>query len=114
MIARIEFLQNINETTLPIIKLTKSRNGKTGTATFIFINPNSLTNVYLWKKKIHSLTLISNKQTIKTTDIMIFFKNGQPFLIKGIFIFKNSEEWFLFLNFMRDYSKQSGLSFSEK
>jgi photosystem II protein len=36
---RIEFIKGISETTLPIIKLTKSRNGKTGTATFIFINP---------------------------------------------------------------------------
>jgi photosystem II protein len=36
---RIEFVKGISETTLPIIKLTKSRNGKTGTATFIFIKP---------------------------------------------------------------------------
>ena len=44
-------------------------------------------------------------------DISIIFKGGQPFLIKAILIFKNSEEWFNFLQFMNLYSKQTGLSF---
>jgi hypothetical protein len=39
MNAYIEFIDEKPESSLPIIKLTKSKNGKTGTATFIFIYP---------------------------------------------------------------------------
>ena len=39
MVVEIQFIEGLKETTLPIIKLTKSRNGKTGTATFIFLKP---------------------------------------------------------------------------
>ena len=36
----IQFLEGKKESVLPIVKLTKSKNGKTGTATFLFKNPD--------------------------------------------------------------------------
>lgn len=114
MMIAIEFLAGLKETCLPVIKLTKSRNGKTGTATFIFIQPNIFTTIHFQKSGFNSITLISEKERIISNDITLFFKNGKPFLVKAIFIFKNAIEWFTFLNFMRDYSKETGLSFSEK
>jgi photosystem II reaction center protein Psb28 len=50
---------------------------------------------------------------IKTTDISLLFLKGKPFLIKSIFLFKNSKEWFNFLSFMQQYSQEIGLSFTE-
>jgi hypothetical protein len=38
MTVQIQFIDGFFETTLPLIKLTKSINGKTGTATFILLN----------------------------------------------------------------------------
>ena len=40
MSVEIQFIKGKKETSLPIIKLTKSVNGKTGTATFLFIYPD--------------------------------------------------------------------------
>lgn len=114
MVIRIEFLKGIKETTLPVIKLTKSRNGKTGTATFIFIRPNIFQSVFSKKSSFDSISLILNKEKITSNDIILFFKEGKPFLLKAVFIFKNSNEWFRFLSFMRDYSKDTGLAFSDK
>jgi photosystem II protein len=114
LITEIQFLKDFKETTLPIIKLTKSRNGKTGTATFIFIEPNIFSLLTYQKFTIHGIYLIWEKKEIITNDIKIMFKNGKPFLIKAIFIFKNAKEWFNFLNFMTYYSKETGLSFAEK
>lgn len=111
---RIEFIPGIKELSLPVIKLTKSRNGKTGTATFIFIQPLLFRNMHFQKMSFDSLSLISNKQKIISNDIIIVFKEGKPFLVKAIFVFKNKKEWFYFLRFIRDYSKETGLSFSEK
>jgi photosystem II protein len=110
----ITFIEGYKETNLPIIKLTRSRNGKTGTATFIFIEPTLFKLFYFEKVELTSISLIGSQEKIITNDLTLFFKNGKPFLVKAIFLFKNSTEWFTFLNFMREYSKETGLAFSEK
>lgn len=114
MIIGIEFFKGYQETSLPLIKLTKSRNGQTGTATFLFIHPTVFQTFYSKKLPFESLSLIFHKEIIQSKDITIFFKEGKPFLIKVVFLFKNSFEWFTFLKFMHEYSKETGLSFSEK
>tara|TARA_B100000242_G_C42834638_1_gene387735 strand:- start:242 stop:583 length:342 start_codon:yes stop_codon:yes gene_type:complete len=109
----IEFIKNKKELTLPIIKLTKSRNGKTGTATFIFIQPSLFLSSNFQINSINGMYLIWENNKIETKDIEIFFKNGRPYIIRAILIFKNSTEWFHFLNFMNYYSKETGLSFNQ-
>ena len=111
MNVRIEFIENKKELTLPIIKLTKSLNGKTGTATFIFIKPSLFDNKYQINT-INGMYLLWENKKIETKEIEIFFKNGNPYVIKSLLIFKNSKEWFHFLNFMNSYSKETGLSFN--
>lgn len=113
MKAQIQFLDNIEETTLPIIKLTKSKNGKTGTATFLFIKPLILKKNYFQTCFLKGIALVWNEKKIVSNDIEFFFKNGEPFLVRAIFLFKNSYEWFTFLNFMTVYSKETGLFFTE-
>jgi photosystem II protein len=110
---KIEFIEKIVERTIPVVKLTKSKNGKTGTATFVFVEPTILKSFENETPVIGHLSLICDNKSIITNDISIFFKEGKPFLIKAIFIFKNSKEWFNFLSFMHYYSKETGLSFSE-
>ena len=112
MTAYIEFIQGIREKSLPFIKLTKSKNGKTGTATFVFHDP-SLFSCSSFFDPIDGMYLIWDNNKMKTTDIQIVYKKGKPFFLKSIFIFKNPPEWFQFLNFMTSYSKETGLFFSE-
>jgi|CryBogDrversion2_11_1035321.scaffolds.fasta_scaffold00932_2 photosystem II protein len=112
MTIEIQFIEGKKEEILPIIKLTKSKNGKTGTATFVFISPKSIAGYTT--KPISGMVLIANNKKILTTDVTIYFREGKPFLLKAILIFKNSKEWFEFLSFMNLYSKETGLSFSEK
>jgi len=112
MNVRIEFIKNQKELTLPIIKLTKSRNGETGTATFIFIKPSLFNNCICQNYLINGMYLLWENKIIEAKDIQVFFKNGEPYIIKSVLIFKNSNEWFHFLNFMNYYSKETGLSFN--
>ena len=114
MSIKIEFIKNHEEYTVPLIKLTKSKNGKTGTATFIFIEPDVFKLIDNIKQEINGLYLIWDLKKIITTDIKIIFKDGKPFLLRAIFIFNNSQEWFNFLNFMNSYSKETGLWFSDE
>jgi len=109
----IQFINGIKEKTLPLVKLTKSKNGTTGTATFVFIYPSVFQQAFYTFDSIDGMFLIWENKKILTNDINILFKNGKPFLLKAIFIFKNSQEWFLFFQFMKVYSKETGLFFSE-
>jgi photosystem II protein len=117
MIASIQFLRGKNETKVPFIKLTKSKNGKTGTATFIFIYPDlfDFCQSSLEFQEINGMYLLwdEKEKKIFSKDLDILFKNGKPFLLKGIFLFKDSQEWFLFLNFINAYSKETGLFFTQ-
>lgn len=114
MIAKLEFLPNLPEPGSPVIKLTKSRNGKTGTATFVFIRPLFFSVETTDYCPTEGLTLWLDSKRIQTRDVQVYFEKGKPFLVKAIFIFKNTEEWFFFLSFMKNYSQEMGLSFSEK
>lgn len=113
MSVQIQFIETISEKTLPIVKLTKSRNGKTGTATFVFIYPSVFTEFNSQIFLINGMYLLWEKKKIHTNDIEILFRNGKPFGIKAILILKNGKEWFTFLNFMNLYSKETGLFFGE-
>lgn len=115
---QIQFISGFEEMTVPRrVRLTKSENGETGTATFLFFEP-SVFSVFLNfpfgdSIIIKSMTLIWDKKKITTKDIKIYFKNGRPNVIRAILIFRNSKDWFNFLNFMSCYSKETGLSFTE-
>ena len=113
MNVKIQFSNNFVETSIPIIRLTKSRNGKTGTATFLFIRPTFFEQKDFSTFFLEEVFLIWEKKKIASYDIQIFFNRGKPFLIKVLFLFKNAKEWFLFLNFMNSYAKETGLSFDE-
>jgi photosystem II protein len=113
MSVSIEFIENLSEKSLPIVKLTKSRNGKTGTATFLFIKPSVFSEFNSQNFCINGMYLLWDNKKIFTKDIEIIFKNGKPFALKTILIFKNANEWFNFLNFMNLYSKEKGLFFAE-
>ena len=113
MNVKIQLSNNFIETSIPIIRLTKSRNGKTGTATFLFVRPSFFKNKDFSEFFLEEIFLIWEKKRIASYDIQIFFDQGKPFLLKVLFLFKNANEWFFFLNFMSSYAKETGLSFDE-
>lgn len=113
MIAQIQFIKGVVENTLPVVKLTRSKNGQTGTGTFIFIRPEIFFLENICQQSITGMYLLWDNKEIISKDIHVIFKDGKPFLLKIICIFKNSKEWFNFLNFMNSYAKETGLFFSE-
>lgn len=115
---QIQFISGLEEMTVPRrVRLTKSENGETGTATFLFFEP-TVFSLFLNAKLqntilINSMNLIWDRKVITTKDIKVYFKGGKPAVIRAILIFRNSKDWFNFLNFMSSYSKETGLSFTE-
>ena len=115
---QIQFISGFEESTVPRrVKLTRSENGETGTATFLFFKPTVFSNflniTFSSIILIKGMDLLWDKKKITSKDIKIYFKEGKPIVIRAIFIFQNSKDWFTFFNFMNCYSKETGLSFTE-
>ena len=71
-----------NMISFPFVQLTKSKNKMTGTATFLFVYPSIFTNYSFHSNTLNGMFLVWEKKKIQTNDVTIFFRNGQPFLIK--------------------------------
>jgi photosystem II reaction center protein Psb28 len=87
--------EKIHESSIPLFRLTKSKNGKTGTAVFYFLNP------ICFKKVIEPIDLFlieSSLGILSTRLIHVIFFQGKPRILKVIFLFRNSQEWKNFLD----------------
>nr|YP_009326620.1 photosystem II reaction center psb28 protein [Membranoptera platyphylla]AMJ16877.1 photosystem II reaction center psb28 protein [Membranoptera platyphylla] len=107
----IQFIEGINETVVPNVKLTRSRDGKTGTATFRFNNPDIIQLKMQEKGDIQGMYLIDNEGSLVTTDVNAKFINGKPQGIECIYIIKSPDEWDRFMRFMERYANNNKLSF---
>jgi len=113
MKARIQFIKGLDEIILPDVRLTRSRDGSTGTATFIFKHPNILDKNTVKKGEITGMYLIDKEGGLETRDINARFINGKPEAIESIYIMKNPEAWDRFIRFMERYGETNGLVFTK-
>lgn len=113
MIAHIQFIKGINEKNLPDIRLTRSRDGSTGTATFRFKNSNILDKSLALTGEITGMYMIDKEGVLESRDINVSFVNGKPQTIECIYIMKSSQDWDRFMRFMERYGESNGLVFTK-
>lgn len=113
MDAKIQFVKGLDENVLPDIRLTRSRDGSTGTATFRFKNPNILDQTTAKDGEITGMYLIDDEGILDTRNVTAKFVNGKPQAIESIYIMKSPEEWDRFMRFIEKYSKNNGLIFTK-
>ena len=111
MKAVIQFIKGIDESSIPIVNMTRSRDGSTGTATFIFEYPSIFYKVVNNDKEITGMFLIDQEGTISTRDINAKFIQGKPKTIQATYIIKSSEAWDRFMRFMERYAEENQLTF---
>lgn len=111
MVAKIQFIKGINEINIPRVKLTRSQDGTTGTATFLFNNSSLLNNEIAKQGEISGMFLIDNEGTLTTKDVNVRFLNGQPINIEALYIMTSLTNWNRFMRFMERYAKENGLTF---
>jgi photosystem II protein len=78
MTARIQFIKGIDEKVLPDVRLTRSRDGSTGTATFYFKNANILDKSLALSGEITGMYMIDKEGILETRDVSAQFINGKP------------------------------------
>lgn len=76
--AVIQFIQGVNEDVIPDVRLTRSRDGSTGTATFRFANPKVLEAQTTNKGTITGMYLVDEEGELVTRDVNARFVNGKP------------------------------------
>jgi len=113
MEAHIQFIQGLNEKILPDVRLTRSRDGSTGTATFLFKNPNILDKTTFKRGEITGMYLIDKEGILETREINTLFVNGKAEAVESIYIMKSLEAWNRFMRFMDRYGQANGLVFTK-
>nr|ARW69419.1 photosystem II protein W [Polysiphonia sp.] len=111
--AVIQFIDGVNESVIPNIKLTRSRDGSTGTATFRFHQPDIIKPEMQEKGEIKGMYLKDEEGELITTDVNAKFINGKPHGIESIYIIKNPSDWDRFMRFMERYANTNNLSFTK-
>ena len=109
--AKIQFSRGLDEEVIPDVRLTRSRNGGQGTATFIFTNPKILDQATT--EDITGMYLIDEEGEIVTREVKAKFVNGRPEGLEAVYIMKSIEEWDRFMRFMERYGEENGLEFSK-
>jgi photosystem II 13kDa protein len=109
--AKIQFSRGLNEEVIPEVRLTRSRSGDQGTATFIFTNPQILGQG--GTDEITGMYMIDEEGEILTREVKGKFVNGKPEALEAVYLMKTSEEWDRFMRFMERYAEENGLGLSK-
>ncbi|KAL6978739.1 Photosystem II reaction center Psb28 protein [Sarracenia purpurea var. burkii] len=109
----IQFIQGTDEQTIPDVKLTKSRDGTNGMATFSFDQPS----VFDSSGELGEITgfyMIDDEGVLQSVDVSAKFVNGKPARIEAKYVMRTPREWDRFMRFMERYANQNGLEFIKK
>ncbi len=109
--AQIEFSKGLVEEIVPDIRLTRAKDGSSGTATFYFDAPRILDAGR--NEEITGMYLIDEEGEIVTREVKGKFINGKASAIEAILIMKSANEWERFMRFMERYAADYGLEFTK-
>eukprot|EP00470_Lotharella_oceanica_P005539 CAMPEP_0170177920 /NCGR_PEP_ID=MMETSP0040_2-20121228/11390_1 /TAXON_ID=641309 /ORGANISM="Lotharella oceanica, Strain CCMP622" /LENGTH=195 /DNA_ID=CAMNT_0010420795 /DNA_START=124 /DNA_END=711 /DNA_ORIENTATION=+ len=106
--ARIEFIDGVAEQAIPEIRLTRSRDGLSGVASFKFQSPKVLVDN---PGEISGMNMVDDEGVLSTIDIEAMFQGGNPMYIEAKYVMKSPDDWDRFMRFMDRYSKANDLGF---
>ncbi|ACK71343.1 photosystem II reaction center protein Psb28 [Gloeothece citriformis PCC 7424] len=109
--AQIQFARGLVEDAIPTIRLTRSRTGDSGTATFYFESPNIFADEQT--QEVTGMYLIDSEGEIVSREVKGKFINGKPHAIEAILIMNSPDEWERFMRFMERYAQEHGLEFTK-
>jgi photosystem II 13kDa protein len=111
--AKIQFARGFDETVVPDIRLTRSRDGRNGAAMFNFDNPDALAQDFT--ESVTGMYMMDEEGELITRDVKAKFVNGQPAALEAKYVMGTPEDWDRFMRFMDRYAEanQLGLNRSE-
>ncbi|KAL6782555.1 PSB28 [Auxenochlorella protothecoides x Auxenochlorella symbiontica] len=108
----LEFVKGKPEPSVPEVKLTRSRDGSSGVATFRFPSP-SVFQEEADMSDITGLYMNDEEGTLTTVEVTAKFVNGKPDAIEAKYVMRSAIEWDRFMRFMERYAEEQGLGFTK-
>jgi photosystem II protein len=111
----LQFVRGVDEMVVPDVKLTRSRDGSNGVATFTFLKPTIFENDadIVSKGEITGLYMIDEEGELQTTDVLASFLDGKPNKIEATYVMKSAFQWDRFMRFMERYADANDLGFNK-
>jgi len=112
MAAAIQFFRGVDEPVVPDIRLTRSRDGRTGQALFIFEEPEALAPETMGD--IIGMFMLDEEGEMVTREVKARFVNGRASAIEATYSWKSTIDFERFMRFAQRYAESHGLGFSGK
>lgn len=108
--AEIQFARGVAEPVVPDVRLTRSKDGTNGVATFYFDYPQALSENGV---EVTGMYLVDEEGELVTREVNGKFINGEPAGIEAIYVMKSEADWDRFMRFMARYAEKNGLGFTK-
>jgi photosystem II protein len=112
MTAKIQLARGIDEEATDV-KITRSKDGDTSVATFIFDAPKCMTGENASTNEILGMYMIDEEGEMVTRNVNAKFINGKSAGIEAIHKLNGENEWQRFLRFMNRYAESNGMSLNK-
>ncbi|OOV35643.1 photosystem II reaction center protein Psb28 [Candidatus Synechococcus spongiarum] len=109
--AAIQFFRGVDETVIPDIRMTRSRDGETGQAIFVFEEPDALGQEMT--SAIAGMFLVDEEGELVSREVRGRFVNGRASAIEATYTWKTPEEFERFMRFAQRYAKRANLDFTQ-
>ena len=109
--AVIQFLRGVDEPVVPDIRVTRSRDGRTGQAIFVFEQPEALAPEVM--EAITGMFMIDEEGMLVTREVNGKFVNGKASALEATYTWKSEQDFERFMRFAQRYADSSGLGYSQ-
>ena len=110
--AAIQFFRGTDEPVVPDIRMTRSRDGRTGQATFVFEQPEALAPETLGN--IAGMWMVDEEGEMVTREVNGRFVNGKPFALEATYTWKSEVDFERFMRFAQRYADANGMGYSQE
>jgi photosystem II protein len=112
MAAAIQFFRGVDEPVIPDIRLTRSRDGRTGQAMFVFEEPDALAPETMGD--ITGMFMVDEEGELVTREVKARFVNGKASALESTYTWKSTADFERFMRFAQRYADSHDLGFSGK
>jgi len=110
MAAAIQFFRGVDEPVVPDIRLTRSRDGRTGQAMFVFEEPEALAPEAMGD--ITGMFMVDSEGELVTREVKARFVNGKASALEATYTWKSTDDFERFMRFAQRYAESHDLGFS--
>ena len=109
--AAIQFFRGVDEPVVPDIRVTRSRDGRTGQATFRFEQPAAIAPETMGD--ITGMWMVDEDGELVTREVDGKFVNGKASALEAVYSWKSEQDFERFMRFAQRYAAANGLGYSQ-